>query len=167
MGMYFNPGNSGFAEKLNTDYIDKTELISVINETIDTNNKLTCVSRPRRFGKSYAAQMLCAYYDRSCDSHRLFSGYKISKDENYETFINNYNVIYLDMTNILGKIDAEGLIGFIEKNVAEEIIQLRERLGRFNNSYELLFLESLSRAQVAEITKYVTVGDTANSSAHS
>ena len=123
MGMYFNPGNSGFAEKLNTDYIDKTELISVINETIDTNNKLTCVSRPRRFGKSYAAQMLCAYYDRSCDSHRLFSGYKISKDENYETFINNYNVIYLDMTNILGKIDAEGLIGFIEKNVAEEIIK--------------------------------------------
>ena len=59
------------------------------------------------------------------------------------------------------------LLPDVDDNVAEEIIQLRERLGRFNNSYELLFLESLSRAQVAEITKYVTVGDTADSSAHS
>ena len=47
--------------------MDKTGLISLINQTIGTGKKLTCISMPRRFGKSYAAQMLCAYYDVSCD----------------------------------------------------------------------------------------------------
>ena len=73
MGTYLNPGNSGFAEMLTEKYIDKTGLIEVINGTIDTRRKLTCVSRPRRFGKSYAAQMLCAYYDRTVDSRELFA----------------------------------------------------------------------------------------------
>ena len=58
MGTYLNPGNSGFSEILESDYIDKTGLISLINGTIGTKKKLTSISRPRRFGKSYAAQML-------------------------------------------------------------------------------------------------------------
>lgn len=65
MGTYLNPGNSGFAEILKTDYVDKTGLISLINSTIETKKKLTCISRPRRFGKSYAAQMLRTYQERS------------------------------------------------------------------------------------------------------
>ena len=63
MGTYLNPGNSGFEEVLNGDYIDKTGLIALINQRINTPSKLVCISRPRRFGKSYAAKMLCAYYD--------------------------------------------------------------------------------------------------------
>lgn len=35
MGMYLNPGNSGFAEKLKTEYVDKTELIGLINRSIE------------------------------------------------------------------------------------------------------------------------------------
>ena len=61
MGIYLNPGNSGFEEIVKSDYVDKTELIGLVNSTIGTKKKLTCISRPRRFGKSYAAQMLCAY----------------------------------------------------------------------------------------------------------
>ena len=72
MGIYFNPGNSGFQRIVNSEYVDKTGLIRLINETIGTVNNLTCVSRLRPFGKSVAAQMLCAYYDCSCDSHSLF-----------------------------------------------------------------------------------------------
>ena len=92
VGTYLNPGNSGFAEKLNTDYVDKTGLISLINRTIGTNNKLTCISRPRRFGKSYAAQMLCAYYDRSCDSSALFAGLKISADPAFREYLNRFEI---------------------------------------------------------------------------
>ena len=40
-------------------------LISLINDSIGTVQKLTCISRPRRFGKSFAAKMLCAYYDKT------------------------------------------------------------------------------------------------------
>lgn len=71
MGNYVNVGNVGFAAALRETYVDKTGLIAFINSTLGTKSKLTCVSRPRRFGKSYAAQMLCAYYDKSCDSSEL------------------------------------------------------------------------------------------------
>lgn len=64
MGNYVNPGNSGFTRIRKNIYIDKTGLIRLVNQTIDTPRCLTCVSRPRRFGKSFAAKMLCAYYDK-------------------------------------------------------------------------------------------------------
>ena len=51
--------------KENFYYVDKTMLIDFINKTLGTKEKLTCVSRPRRFGKSFATQMLCAYYDKN------------------------------------------------------------------------------------------------------
>lgn len=60
MGIYLNPGNSGFAGILNDRYIDKTGLIGLVNDSIETPRRLTCISRPRRFGKSFAAQMLYA-----------------------------------------------------------------------------------------------------------
>ncbi len=101
MGTYLNPGNGGFAEILESDYVDKTGLISLINSTIGTKKKLTCISRPRRFGKSYAAQMLCAYYDKTCDSHKLFAEYEISKDDSYEKHINKYHVISLDVSGFI------------------------------------------------------------------
>lgn len=71
MGTYLNPGNSGFAGIRNDIYIDKSGLISLVNETIETPRRLTCVSRPRRFGKSlrrrcYAPIMINAAILRDC-----------------------------------------------------------------------------------------------------
>ena len=84
MGFYINPGNENFREIVNDKYIDKSGLVAVINKTIGTNKRLSCISRPRRFGKSYAANMLEAYYDCSCDSHELFDGLEIAKNPDYE-----------------------------------------------------------------------------------
>lgn len=61
-------------------------MISFINETLGITDKLTCVSRPRRFGKSFAAKMLCAYYDRSCDSRELFADLEIAKVPSFEKY---------------------------------------------------------------------------------
>lgn len=72
MGRYLNLCNEEFRSMIKGIYVDKTEMIAFINSTPGTNNKLTCVSRPRRFGKSHAAKMLCAYYDDGCDSRALF-----------------------------------------------------------------------------------------------
>ena len=121
MGTYLNPGNSGFARIINSDYIDKTGMIGIINSTIDTTKCLTCISRPRRFGKSYAAQMLSAYYDKSCDSRALFENYAISKDETYEKHLNKYDVIYLDMTQVTGEAGKESFVDFIKSKITEEI----------------------------------------------
>ena len=121
MGTYLNPGNSGFAEMLKSDYVDKTGLISLINGTIGTKKKLTCISRPRRFGKSYAAQMLCAYYDKTCDSHELFLEYTIAEDKSYEKHLNKYDVIYLDMTGIIGETSPDDIVAYIKRSVVNEI----------------------------------------------
>ncbi|MBO7674097.1 MAG: AAA family ATPase, partial [Atopobiaceae bacterium] len=80
MGTYLNPGNSGFQRIVNGEYVDKTRMIALLNKAVDTTKNLVCVSRPRRFGKSFAAQMLCAYYDKTCDSHELFARYDIAED---------------------------------------------------------------------------------------
>ena len=103
MGTYLNPGNYGFQEILRSEYIDKTGLIALINETIETMGKLTCVSRPRRFGKSYAAKMLCAYYDYSCDSHSLFHNKEVARTNGYLVHMNQYHVINLDITSFISE----------------------------------------------------------------
>ena len=62
MGSYLNPGNKGFQESLNSKiYVDKTGLIEKTNAALNTRQKFVCVSRPRRFGKSMAVNMLSAY----------------------------------------------------------------------------------------------------------
>ena len=103
MGIYFNPGNKGFQEILQSEYIDKSGLITLINNTVGTMAKLTCISRPRRFGKSYAAKMLCAYYDCSCDSHALFDDKEIAQTEGYLAHLNQYQVINLDITGFVSE----------------------------------------------------------------
>lgn len=126
MGVYLNPGNGGFEVIRNSLYVDKSGMISLINDTIGTKQKLTCISRPRRFGKSFAAQMLCAYYDKTCDSSELFCDLEIAADEkknsSYRKHLNKYDVIYLDMTNIMGKTRPQELVSFIETRVTEELL---------------------------------------------
>ncbi len=101
MGIYLNPGNDSFRRIRNGLYVDKTGLIDYINSTIDTPDNMTCFSRPRRFGKSFAAKMLCAYYDKSCDSSSLFEGLEIADKESFERYRNKYHVIFLDITRFI------------------------------------------------------------------
>ena len=62
MGIYLNPSNAGFKEALaGKIYVDKSMLISELNKLIGTSGKYVCVSRPRRFGKTIATDMMCAY----------------------------------------------------------------------------------------------------------
>lgn len=69
MGIYLNPGNDAFLEALQSEiYVDKTDLIAYTNRVLGTVRKNICISRPRRSGKSMAANMLCAYYSSSCNS---------------------------------------------------------------------------------------------------
>lgn len=125
MGMYLNFGNAGFESIRKGRYIDKTGLISFINETLGTREKLTCVSRPRRFGKSFATQMLCAYYDKSCDSRALFDCLEIAKDSSFEKYLNKYDVIYLDMTWFLSICErGKNIVDFIQEQITGELAEV-------------------------------------------
>lgn len=103
MGIYLDPGNKGFQEILQSEYVDKTGLIALLNKTMGTTGKLTCISRPRRFGKSFAAKMLCAYYDRFCVSRGFFDGKETARTPGYLTHLNRYHVINLDITGFLSE----------------------------------------------------------------
>lgn len=107
MGVYVNPGNEGFASILRDRYIDKTGLIAILNSFLETPRRLACVSRPRRFGKSFAAQSLVAYYSCGCDSSSLFDGLAVSQCESYRAHLNAYNVIRLDMSAFGGNSDGD------------------------------------------------------------
>ena len=90
MGTYINTGNAGFQRVRNSRYVDKSQMISVINSILNTEKCMSCVTRCRRFGKSMAAKMLCAYYDQSCDSRHLFEDLKIASNPSFEKHLNKY-----------------------------------------------------------------------------
>ena len=67
--------------------------------------------------------MLCAYYDNSCDSHALFDDLQIAGDPSYETHINKYAVIYVDMTEIIGAVGVERVVPHVEEHVTAELLK--------------------------------------------
>ena len=102
MGSYLNPGNFSFRGSLRSKiYVDKSKLIAKTNEALCTEQKYICVSRPRRFGKSMAANMLAAYYDRSENTEDLFQNLVISEDKSYKENLNQYDVIKVNIQEFL------------------------------------------------------------------
>lgn len=97
-------------------------MLILINESIDTPRRLTCVSRSRRFGKSFVAQMLCAYYDKTCDSSEMFQNKAISEEKSYREHLNKYDVVYVDMTYIKPYTDNYRTIAaYLGKKITEEL----------------------------------------------
>ena len=125
MGIYLNPDNKDFQRALNSKiYIDKSELVSYTNSIMNTEQQFVCSSRPRRFGKSMAANMLTAYYSRGCDSGELFKNLNISKAESFEKHLNKYNVIHLNMQNFLSRTQSiDQMIALITNAVCRDIFR--------------------------------------------
>ncbi|MCD8295174.1 MAG: ATP-binding protein [Clostridia bacterium] len=123
MGTYLNPGNALFKRSRNSNiYVDKSGLISYTNEVLGDEEGFICVSRPRRFGKSMAANMLAAYYSRGCESDELFSGLKISQDASYKTNLNKFNVIQVEITKLYDRTKpVSELIRTLEERIINEI----------------------------------------------
>ncbi len=101
MGTYLNPTAKRFQDSLNSEiYVDKTGLIARTNALINTEQKFLCVSRPRRFGKSMAANMLAAYYGHN-NTDNLFASLKIAQEASYRVHLNRYDVIRINMQEFL------------------------------------------------------------------
>lgn len=123
MAEFINLGNSSFTKARNSEYVDKSNLIAFVNETLQTEHQFTCVCRCRRFGKSMAAKMLSAYYDKSCDSHSLFQDLAIAKHPSYKKHLNRYPVIYLDITDFttLCKNDMSVVVDVMEQRIKNDL----------------------------------------------
>ena len=123
MGRFVNPDNSAFQVALNSKiYVDKTGLIEYTNSVLDTTDAYICNSRPRRFGKSYAANMLAAYYSNGADSEKMFSGLEISKDVNFKKHLNKYDLIHIDIQWFLANcVEADNVVDFVTDSVLGEL----------------------------------------------
>ena len=123
MGRYLNPGMESFEKSVNSEiYVDKTGLIGYTNRVMNTVQGYVCVSRPRRFGKSMAANMLTAYYSRGCDSREIFSKFEISESPDFEKYRNKYNTIFLNMQEFLSRSDSvEALVDRVKKLVLRDL----------------------------------------------
>ena len=123
MGIYINVGNAGFQRARNSEYVDKSGLISVVNASLNTEQAFMCVTRSRRFGKSMAAKMLCAYYDQSCDSRHLFADLSIAQDPSFEKHIGKYPVIYLDISDFVTRYHDESVVTQINQKLKKDILK--------------------------------------------
>ena len=120
MGQYIDKGSQGFESVLNSQFVDKTGVIHLLNESIDTEARFVCVSRPRRFGKSVNANMIYSYYDRKSNGAKLFAGFEITKSPDYERYLNKYPTIYIDL-NDFAQIDRSVVVKEFQKKVIADL----------------------------------------------
>ena len=123
MGSYLNPGGGMFKACLRSKiYVDKSGLIAKTNEVLGTEQRFVCVSRPRRFGKSMAANMLAAYYGRGEDSAELFSALRIHTDKSFREHLNQYDVIRINMQEFLSAApDMDEMLKLLQKRILREL----------------------------------------------
>ncbi len=158
MGLFINIGNAGFQAARNGEYIDKSELIAVVNSTLCSERQFSCVSRARRFGKSMAAKMLNAYYDKSCDSSALFQDLKIAADSSYLKHLNRYPVLYVDMTNFVTRYRNDvNIVRHLENDIIAELREVYKNINYTTNGTLLSVLYSI--VQQAEPQKFIMIVD--------
>ena len=81
-----------------------------------------CVSRPRRFGKSTAADMLAAYYGRNEDTSVLFEKLKISQEQSYQKHLNKYDVIKINMQEFLSMSESvEDMLSILQMRLIKDL----------------------------------------------
>ena len=98
MGYYLNPSSPRY-EKLKKSkvFVDKTDIFEILNENLGKEKSFFCLSRPRCFGKSVTAQMICSYYARCQDSSSLFDNLKIASFDDYNKHLNQHEVAFNQM----------------------------------------------------------------------
>ena len=158
MGRFVNPDNSAFQNAVNGEiYIDKSGLIELTNRFLGTPQEFICNSRPRRFGKSMAANMLAAYYSKGCDSRELFKGLQIEKNADYEKYINKFDVIHFDVQWCFKEAgSAEKTVSFITQTILAE---LRDIYGAVIPEHVDKVSGALSYISAATGNKFVIIID--------
>lgn len=105
-------------------FVDKSLMIDILNERLETSDKYICITRPRRFGKSSVAHMLGAYYGKAVDSKGLFDNLKISNCKSYSENLNCHNVITISFNEFseIGN-TYDDYIKMIRENLIRDIVE--------------------------------------------
>lgn len=157
MGVYLNPGYQSFEEAINSSvFIDKTEMIFYLNSITSTEQKYVSVSRPRRFGKTMAANMICAYYGKD-NSEELFKKTKLSEHKNWDKYLGKFDVLRLVITDFLG--ESEGIADMIAYLSDEVTAELMEAYPDINYGKRINLRTVMSKIYDKKGTRFVIVID--------
>ncbi|MCD8200700.1 MAG: AAA family ATPase [Clostridia bacterium] len=153
MGTYFNPGSDRFQDCLDRKiFVDKSGILDYTNECIRNKDRYLCLTRPRRFGKSTTANMLVAYYGRGCDSHTQFDGLAISKCKSYDDNLNKYNVVRVDMNELLGDWGAgystTEILDKLTESLTEELEEVYPDISRGKEPFAGLLDKIYSKTKI-------------------
>ena len=158
MGRYLNPGIDKLRRDKNSElYVDKSMLIATLNKKLNTHDCLICSSRPRRFGKTMAANMIAAYYSKGCDSHEVFSDLKIAKDESFEENINKYNVIKFDLAAMYFK-QRKGQTT-VEAITTKIVKELKNEFKEIDFDDDITLAEAIYSVYSSTNTKFIIIID--------
>ena len=150
MGVYLNPGKQYFETVANSEiFVDKTEMIMHLNSLVNTLQRYVCVTRPRGFVKTMAADMICAYYDREAANRDLFKKLKLAgcaplknrtEELSWDVYLGRFDVIHMVMTEFFqeNKTVTEA-IDNMQKD--RTVILIAHRLSTVINADRILFIQ--------------------------
>ncbi|MDE7331538.1 MAG: ATP-binding protein [Lachnospiraceae bacterium] len=145
MGRIIGIGHEDFSTIIESHnfYIDKTHFIK---DWWETNDKVTLITRPRRFGKTLNMSMLETFFSVNYANRKdLFEGMEIWKDEKYRAFQGTYPVLFLSFAGIKENSFAEARCG-ICRTIEEQYNKYDYLLeGNFLNEKEKAFYQEVSR----------------------
>ena len=100
MGTYVNPGSDRLEMSVNSKiYVDKSKILTALNEKFRTEDRFLCVSRPRRFGKTMVGELISAFYSKGADSRAIFEKLKIAEVPGWDERLNKFNVLKIDLND--------------------------------------------------------------------
>lgn len=121
----------------NCFYIDKT---SLIKEWWESEDDITLITRPRRFGKTLNMDMLkCFFSNQYRDQEQLFEGLNIWKEKKYQQLQGTYPVIYLSFADVK------------QTNYKDAVLKIKKIITDVYQQYiELAGWEGLTEVQVRQ-----------------
>lgn len=147
MGIYLNPGAAAYQMSLNSEiYVDKSLILGELNRVVNTERRFICVSRPRRFGKSMTANMICAYYDHTVDGAAVFQKLHIAAEPEGMEKQGKYDVIRINMQEFLSRTHSmTELIAFLQKSVLWDLLEEYPDFRYFDSTDMIRTLEDIYR----------------------
>ncbi len=127
MGYFLNPTDIG--EKFKSlakskYYVDKTNIMDIINDEVGGHDPCICLTKPRRFGKTSIVEMLDYYYSKVYEGEDLFEELQLNiamNDKIYKSQLHKYNVINIDFNSLFTKYNYKQGIEKLEKTLIEEL----------------------------------------------
>ena len=131
MGIYVNPGEALLKMAVNSRvYVDKSMILHELNQVLNSEDRFVCVARPRRFGKSMAGNMIAAYYGKKANSRPILEKLKIAQCPDFETYLNAFNVIKLDVNGFYSNSNHnEDIVPLFTERVREELMEAFPNCG--------------------------------------